>query len=316
MKIQPLAPAKYARGGQLQTLLGHLLPSQKVTELERWEIPLADGDKLICRFLAGSSKTIFIFVHGLGGDIDSGYMHRSAQVALDRGHSVLLVNLRGAGEGILFAKKTYHSGSAEDLSTVIRFTRKKLPGTKVITVGFSLSANLLLNLLGGQAGSDLPDGAISVNPPIDLHLTSKELQRGLNLIYDQRFVFDLKKHLRNKQKANLLDTFPTFPKITHLKGFDEIYTVPMAGFASLNDYYTRCSSRHYAHKIKTPTIVLHAEDDPFIPLEPFKTTKFPSSVHLHIERTGGHLGYLAESTPMNTKRWLDYFLNEAFAELE
>lgn len=315
--LEQLIPPLWARGGHLQTLLGHLAPSEHVGDLEQIIFPLADGDELVGRWRQGKTNSLYVFFHGLGGDIDSGYMHRSAKVALDLGHSALLVNLRGAGEGLLRAKKTYHSGAAEDISTVIRQLRKSYPKSKIITVGFSLSANLLLNLLGGQAGSDLPDASISVNPPIDLAATSIELERGFNTIYDARFVYDLKKHLREKHRANLIPNFPAFPRFTRMKDIDAIYTVPMAGFSSREAYYQQCSSRHYAHKIQTPTIILHAEDDPFIPIEPFLSTKFSSSVKLHIERTGGHLGYLAkQNTPLGTKRWLDYFLREAFLELE
>jgi predicted alpha/beta-fold hydrolase len=38
---------------------------------------------------------------------------------------------------------------------------------------------------------------------------------------------------------------------------------------------------------------------------------FSSFVKLHLEKMGGHMGYLtAKKTPLNSMRWMDYALDE------
>jgi predicted alpha/beta-fold hydrolase len=99
------------------------------------------------------------------------------------------------------------------------------------------------------------------------------------------------------------------PRFCRLIDFDEIVTVPMAGFKSRDEYYTKCSSINYAERIQTPTRILTTADDPFIPVESFEGAKFSSSVDVQIEKSGGHVGFLSRSsTGKIPRRWLmDYF---------
>jgi uncharacterized protein len=328
LKIEPLVSPIFARGGHLQTVLGHLLPSRHVRlESKVFHVPLADGDELVCRFVPGETSVVVALFHGLSGSIGSSYMQRTAEVARSFGHSVLFVNHRGAGEGASKAKKIYHSGVAEDISTVIRWIkanwcdliigREKISTRPLIyAVGFSLSANLLLNLVGRQGGSDLPDRVIAVNPPIDLQATADILYQGINYIYDQSFVRELRKIMRARVEHGVAGPGET-TDFKNLAEFDRIYTAPVAGFRSPEEYYAHCSSIHYISQIKTSTVVLMAEDDPFIPIRTFHRPHWPSSVSLHIESTGGHLGYLsAKRSELGVSRWMDYFITEVFTEFQ
>jgi len=51
--------------------------------------------------------------------------------------------------------------------------------------------------------------------------------------------------------------------------------------------------------------VIHAEDDPFIPAEPFRRVKFPSELALELIGSGGHLGYFSRQRWGGDRRWLD-----------
>ncbi len=42
-------------------------------------------------------------------------------------------------------------------------------------------------------------------------------------------------------------------------------TVPLFGYASLDDYYADCHSKDKVNKIKTPLVCVAAADDPFVP---------------------------------------------------
>lgn len=304
--IPEFSPFRFLSGGHVQTIVSHLLPIQQMSDdFKVWMIPVGDGDELFCRFYKRSDKNLTIFFHGLGGTADSKYLQVSGQAALNKGHSVLLINHRGAGEGLKFAKGIYHSGVVQDVENVIKFARLRMPEAKITACGFSLSANLLLNF-AGQSSKNLPDEIIAINPPIDLHTTAAQLLRPSNFLYDQKFVRDLKIIFREKVRVGTMDKYPVLPKFCRLVDIDDAVTAPIGGFKSREDYYTKCSSMHYGSNITVPTYILTAEDDPFIPADSFRKTKYSSSVHLNIVPKGGHCGYLAQ--PGGGMRWLgDFF---------
>lgn len=269
-------------------------------------IPVGGEDVLACRFYPGSEQHLVILFHGLGGSADSKYMQVCGQAALDKGRSVLLVNHRGSGEGLKLARGIYHSGAIEDVAAVIHFARAKLPAARITAAGFSLSANLLLNF-AGQKTTDLPDEIISVNPPIDLHLTSRRLLAPENFVYEQKFVRDLKALFQEKVAHGMLPSMPALPRFCRLIDIDEAITAPMAGFKSREEYYTLCSSLRYAANVTVPTLILHAEDDPFIPMSSFREAPYRSNVELVLTQKGGHVGYL--SGPGTRLRWLSDFFS-------
>jgi len=111
-----LLPPTWARGGQLQTILGHLLPSPKFKiKGEQIQILLGDGDQLVDHCHAGRSDWVVSIFHGLGSDTSADYMQRTGEVCRKLGHSFFLINHRGQGEGEGLATKPYHSGSASDM---------------------------------------------------------------------------------------------------------------------------------------------------------------------------------------------------------
>jgi hypothetical protein len=91
LKLEPCVAPVWAKSGHAQTLFGHFLTSPALTSSrERVEIVLPDGDKLIGSFIKGTTKTTVTVFHGLTGSTDSGYMHRTARIAENMGHSVLI----------------------------------------------------------------------------------------------------------------------------------------------------------------------------------------------------------------------------------
>jgi predicted alpha/beta-fold hydrolase len=301
LKLDPCLPPFWAHGGHMQTLLGHLIPSQALTDPgKRVETDLGDGDRLVSFLLEGKSDLVIYLFHGLSGSIASDYVQRTARLGQSLGHSVFMVNHRGCGEGKGLAEKPYHSGRGEDLSAVIRDGKKLFPKRRHLAIGFSLGGNALLNLITGKRGTHKPDLAITVNAPIDLKDSAVLLQKGLNRIYDFRFVNECKRDLGDQYKISSLAT---------MYDFDEIYTAPAAGFKNRDDYYQTCSTKDSLSSIDVPTIILTAQDDPFVNYQNYVQAKLSPYTQLHVETYGGHLGYLSrKKTPLGTHRWLDYAL--------
>jgi predicted alpha/beta-fold hydrolase len=227
------------------------------------------------------------------------------------------MNHRGCGAGTGLARHPYHSGRAEDLSAAITYAKKRHPRGRVGAVGFSLSANALLLLLGGQRGKVQPDFGVAVNAPIELETCSVRLGQKLNRIYDVRFLLQLRQDLKMKSERGLIQGKYDIPLKLTLRDFDNIYTAPASGFRDREDYYDTCSASKYVHLIEKPTVVFTSDDDPIIDVQAYRRARFSEHCLLHIEKVGGHMGYLSrKKTPLGTMRWQDYAIDRALGWLE
>ena len=305
-------PPLWARGAHLQTIAAQYLPTP-ATDLPwlRRTLALEDGDTLTMRTLPGTTGVSVLLFHGLGGSVEGHYMRRTAARLQARGHALMMVNHRGAGEGRGLARQPYHSGATRDLAAVLALGRDLFPGQLQVAVGFSISANMLLLLLGRDAHLGVPDRAIAVNPPVNLEACSQRLSSGFNRVYDQYFIRRLRREVMAQPGAAPL------PAIRSLRAFDEVYTAPRAGFPTRLDYYDQCSCGPHLQGITVPTVILSAQDDPFAPAGDILAHAIAPAVHLHVEATGGHMGFVTRN--LKDHRWLDYALEhyvEALAGLK
>ena len=304
--ITPCLPPLWARTGHLQTIFGHLLPSDELVEKGvEFSVTLEnENEKIHTTYLKGETQIVVYLFHGLGGSAEATYMKRTANIARSLGHHVFINNHRGCGAGIRLATEPYHSGRAEDLSSVIGFGREKLPNHFHIAIGFSLSANALLLLSAKVRASVLPDAAIAVNGPIHLDRASIKLTQGLNRIYDKRFVLELSRYI----KSNRFKDAYLLKDVKTLRDFDELFTAPIGGFGERSNYYKTCSAKSHLTRIEIPVVLLTSEDDPFVDVLDYKDAKLSDSVILHIEQYGGHMGYLSRNG-IGYARWLDSALS-------
>lgn len=333
--VRPCRAPIWARTAHAQTILGHLIPSPKFAAVSaRVELDLGKGEALIGRLCAlrddaevskeRNGKVLVHLFHGLGGSADADYMERSARVCRGNGWSSVRWNHRGAGDGQGRARSIYHSGISGDLYRAIAWGRREFADHRQIAVGFSLSGNALLLGLSGRApraatGNDvdpsLPDGAVAINAPIDLRLCSHTLSEGLNRIYDLRFVRLLRRSADAlaKQGGRAAVGVGPFDK---LREFDRLYTAREAGFATSEDYYSECSAGRHLHQISIPTWIVTAEDDPFVPIQSYRSARLSPTTRLHIEPVGGHMGYLSSDLhPRYGMRWLDGALEAAIGDV-
>jgi len=294
-----LRPPLWARGGHAQTILGHVLPltAPPIGETagdRRREIPLEDGDRLVVLEREPTAPrprpTRVHLFHGLSGGTDSDYMQRLAAGLAADGHGVWAVNHRGAGPGEGLATGVYHSGRSDDMQAILAASRADAPGLLHLVVGVSLSGNIALKLLA-EGREPAPDGAIAINPPCDLEDCSVRISRGLNRLYDLRFVHRLRRAVAERAASEGVPT-PVIPRTATLWDLDELVTAPRGGFADARDYYARCSTIDRLTDIARPAVLITAADDPFVDAARVATAPRSPLVHLHVEPTGGHVGYL------------------------
>lgn len=253
-----------------------------------------------------SPKGEIVMVHGLEGSSESGYARSMSHHALERGFAAHRFNMRGCGGTDALAITGYHAGQTADLLAVLR-ERHKPGAPPLFLVGFSLGGNVCLKLAGelAECGPELLAGLCAVCPPIDLAASVDAIERPANFLYQNRFIARLKDRIRRRHlQAPEIYTLEHLPKIRTIRQFDDFYTARLFGFGTAANYFRTQSSNQFLERIRVPTLVIHAQDDPMVPYSSYDHPAFARNPHLKlvtVER-GGHLGFLARGSP---RFWLD-----------
>lgn len=257
---------------------------------------LPDGDALAlhdaCPPTWRGGAPIALLVHGLGGSHRSSYLRRIANRLTAAGIRVFRLDLRGAGAGLTLARKFYNAACSDDIRAALALLHRGHPRSPLVVLGFSLGGNIVLKLAGEAADQPVPGliAVAAVAPPIDLVQCSAMIARLP--LYDRFYVRQLIAQVR--QHARHFPELPAveFPVQANLRDFDDVYTAPRWGYASALDYYRRASSMAYLARIRLPTLILTARDDPFVAIRPFLEATPTPSLTIDIVERGGHMGFL------------------------
>jgi len=277
------------------------------------QVVLADGDRIVlhdnCPDGWQPGARAALLIHGLAGNHTSPYMERIARKLNARGVRSFRMDLRGCGAGLGLARLPYHSGLSEDATAAIVRIAELCPGSPVTLIGFSLGWNITLKLLG-ENPTGLPsqlDRAVAVCPPVDLLACVRNLARGVNRWYDRHFIVLLRQQIAAQQR--LLPDAPVLAAGARPRGvyeFDDLFTAPVCGYGTADNYYRLCSSAQFIPEIKVPTTILAAADDPLVPADVFQKLALSPAVGLHLSRSGGHLGFIGRRNGDPDRRWMDW----------
>jgi predicted alpha/beta-fold hydrolase len=238
-----------------------------------------------------------LLLHGLEGSSRAHYMCGVADKAWTAGWNVVRLNQRNCGDTEHLSRGLYHSGLTHDPLVVLR-ELIEIDGLRSLAVaGYSLGGNLALKL-AGELGETAPpelQAVCAVSPTMDLALCVNALERRSNLAYEWNFVRNLKRRMRRKDVA-LPGVFPldALGRIWTVRQFDEAYTAPHHGFRDAADYYHRASALRVASRIRVPSLILTAADDPFVPVDPFHDPAVAANRAITVVVTpgGGHCAFL------------------------
>lgn len=238
-----------------------------------------------------------LLLHGLEGSSLAHYMWGISDKAWALGWNVVRLNQRNCGNTEHLSRGLYHSGLTHDPLFVIRELIERDGVQAVAVAGYSLGGNLALKL-AGELGDEAPaalKAICAVSPTIDLARCVDALGRRSNVIYQWNFVRNLKARMRRKAAA-FPGAFPLEPlgRIWTVRRFDDVYTAPNHGFRDSADYYYRASALRVVNRIRIPTLIITAEDDPFVPPAPFRHQAVTGNPHITVAlmRHGGHCAFL------------------------
>jgi uncharacterized protein len=307
------SPAWWLRGPHAQTLWSQYFRSRRPPEMRIERLRMPDGDHvhLYHRDVSEAGPRLFL-LHGLEGSVRSHYVQGIVRGAEARGWSSTLLVFRGCGPEFNTGPRMYHSGETSDLRFALDSMTARLPAQRLFLAGVSLGGNVLLKYLGEDPAQVPPQviGAAAISVPYDLEAGSRHLQRGFAKVYDRHFLKSLRRKalMKLEQHPGLFDRGRALATRT-IEDFDDAVTGPVHGFAGSNDYYTRSSSIHFIERIAVPTLLLSAEDDPFLPVEILDRVRerAAGNPRLTVQFTshGGHVGFLAGSIPFRPYHWAE-----------
>ena len=314
-------PAWWLNNPHLQTLYPALLRKPPSPVLNRERLTTIDNDFIDIDFCGAGQQALVILLHGLTGSSQSGYIKGLQQTLLQQGFRSAALNFRGCSGEYNHSSRCYHSGETGDIDFLYRTLRAREPDTPMAVVGFSLGGNVLLKWLGEQ-GSDIQlFAATAVSVPLVLSACASKLDSGFSKLYRASLLRELKEYVRLKQyhleslgkgdEAALLRQIGDLDNITSFWQYDDQVIAQLYDFANVQDYYQRSSSRQFLKTITVPTLLIQAQDDPFMTPEVIpEIDELSSSVSLEITQSGGHVGFISGNNPFQAEYWLEQRIPE------
>ncbi len=316
-------PPFLLRNRHIQTLYAPLFRKQKSLDLEVQYFELDDGDFVECHWynkpLKGSSTPIVTLFHGLEGSYASPYIQGIMRALSSYGYSVVIMHFRGCADKENLLPRAYHSGDTNDAKLWIEYIGLNYPNSNLYAIGYSIGGNVLLKLLSEWGDNSPLSMAVSVSAPMQLDISAKTIKKGFAKIYQRHLLKKLKASLLQKYKKHNYKTLINLDKervknISSIWEFDELFTAPIHGFGTAQNYYNLSSSKQYIHKITTPTLIIHALDDPFMTDKVLPTKKeISSSITLEITTNGGHVGFV-DGSLFKPRYWLEDKIVSYFKE--
>ncbi len=293
-------PPRYLFNGHVQTIVPSLWRAVPEVAYRRERIELPDGDFLDLDWsrLPAERPTdgLVVVSHGLEGSSDRAYVRGMVRALNRAGLDALAWNYRSCGGEMNRLLRSYHLGDTDDLALVLRHALATGRYQRLYLTGFSAGGNVTLKYLGedpARVPAEVRRAAV-FSVPTDLHASSLHIGRPQNQVYLRRFLKSLRQKIR--EKAALLPDQVDVTGLDELRNFPEFdgrYTAPMHGFASADAYYESASSGRYLAAIQVPTLLVNAENDPFLPPSCFPREVAAASEFVYLETPpeGGHVGF-------------------------
>jgi uncharacterized protein len=243
-----------------------------------------------------------VVLHGLEGSCESGYMLGTGEKAWLAGFNVVRLNQRNCGGTEKLSPTLYHSGLSCDIRAVVAELAERDGLPEIFAAGYSMGGNLVLKMAGEMGGSPPAElrGVVAIAPALDLAACADALSKPRNFIYEHHFVTRLKRHMRHKASLFTelypLHAVPNFPRIRSVREFDDVITARYCGFADASDYYARSSASRVVSEIRVPTLIIAAQDDPFVPFGPFQDPAILGNrwITLLAPEHGGHCAFISQ----------------------
>ena len=274
-----------------------------------------DGDFVDLDWAEGGAPgaPLLLALHGLEGSSQSHYAVGLMRGAAGRGWRGATLNFRSCSGELNRRHQFYHSGHTEDLDDVVRLLLGREPGLALALVGVSLGGNVLVKWLGERedAASAAVFGAVAISTPFQLAPCAESLDQGFNrTVYTGTFLKSMRAKVRDKARRSpgfaALVNLPLALRARTFREYDRAVTAPLNGFTDERDYWTRASSGPYLSRVRRPTLLIHALDDPMVPVGSLPDpAALPPGVRAEFVPRGGHAGFIDGRWPWRVGSWAE-----------
>jgi uncharacterized protein len=302
----PFEASWWCRNPHIQTIFPNRLRLRPRLSLQRERIELPDGDFIDIDWSASSSGPIVLLLHGLQGSSRSHYARALGRSFERAGWRTAIMHFRGcSGEPNRLAR-SYHSGDTGDVAYVARLLRARHPRTPLAAVGVSLGGNVLLKWLGETGAANPLAAAVAISVPFLLNRAADRLETGFARVYQRELLYSLQRALKAKRRRVFVPLAVDRLRFKTMRAFDDHVTAPLHGFRDSSHYYSECSSRQFLRRIRVPTLVIQARDDPFMTPDVIpEPGELSDCVRLEVYPHGGHVGFVAGAWPWRPRYWLE-----------
>jgi predicted alpha/beta-fold hydrolase len=236
-----------------------------------------------------SAEGLVVLLHGLGGCADSSYLVAGAEACLAAGVSCLRLNLRGADRR---GEDVYHAGLTADLRAAVS-SEVARSHRKVWVIGYSMGGHIALRMAVEDEDSWIRAVA-AVCPPIDLLATARLLDSPSRWPYRTYLLRQL-----TEIYAEVARRYPDGPSVEEVATvrsfleFDSLVVAPRYGFRDAQDYYRQASVGPLLSRLRVPSLIIAAAEDPMVPAASLGNTLETPSGNPQVvwSSRGGHLAF-------------------------
>lgn len=294
-----IKPPFYLFNKHLETIIPSIFRKIEGVQYQRERLELSDGDFLDIDWSKITKRTnkLVILTHGLEGNSDRHYVKGTVKLFNENGWDALAWNCRSCSGEMNRNLRMYHHGDIEDIQTVIEHALLQKQYDSIHLIGFSMGGNITLKYLGVN-GEKVPTkikGGVAISAPCDLTSSAALLDEPKSYFYKRKFYKKLtaKMRLKAEQYPDKID-MSRLSEVKCWRDFDEIFSAPINGFESAQDFYDQASSINYLTGIQRPTLLINALNDPILTPACYPTKIASEHPYLYLEtpKKGGHVAFV------------------------
>ncbi|UCF37187.1 MAG: alpha/beta fold hydrolase [Acidobacteriota bacterium] len=322
LEQKPFRPHRLLPTGHLQTVIG---ARQRRTFDWGWKsirqenLKLRDDSTVQVKYAAvKTSAPTVVVIHGMAGSSESAYMLGLSKKAYVRGWNSILLDLYNHNPDRV-RPKVFHAGCSDEVAEILELVSNRYTLQSFFLVGLWMGGNILLKLLGelgAEAAGRIVGGAV-ISPLVDLTESWPVFDHWSNWLYKNYYLGRLRRlTLQNPGSVENWVDLDHLARVRTIREFDEVVTVPLGGFSTVDEYYRKASSAPLLDRIAVPTLIIHSQDDPLLPSRPLveKASGNPN-LCLHLTPRGGHVAFVERRGIDRDRSWAENRVIDFFETL-